>query len=140
LVDLRKQTKLQWLQDPSEVHEDDLSNVRRKATRHFGNKKREYLKDKINEIESNSKNKNIRDLYKGINEFKKSYKPRTNLVRDEMGDLLASPQKSLTRWKNYFCQLSIVQRVGVLCRRKYTQQSHSCHSLVPLRLRSLLEI
>jgi hypothetical protein len=29
-----------------------------------------YLKDKINELATNSKNKNIRDLYRGINEFK----------------------------------------------------------------------
>jgi hypothetical protein len=33
-------------------------------------KKREYLNDKINELESNSKNK-IRDLNRGITEFKK---------------------------------------------------------------------
>jgi hypothetical protein len=42
----------------------------------------EYLKDKINELESNSKNKNIRDLYRCINEFKNSYQPRNNLVND----------------------------------------------------------
>jgi hypothetical protein len=30
----------------------------------------EYLKDKINELAMNSKNKNIRDLYRVINEFK----------------------------------------------------------------------
>jgi hypothetical protein len=29
--------------------------------------KREYLKEKINELATNSKNKNIRDLYRGIN-------------------------------------------------------------------------
>jgi hypothetical protein len=34
----------------------------REASRHFKNKKREYLKDKINELATNSKNKNIRDL------------------------------------------------------------------------------
>jgi hypothetical protein len=28
------------------------------------------MKEKVNELETNSKNKNIRDLYKGINEFK----------------------------------------------------------------------
>jgi hypothetical protein len=39
------------------VNEDNLSNVRREASRHFRNKKREYLKDKINEIKLNSKNK-----------------------------------------------------------------------------------
>jgi hypothetical protein len=63
---------------PSVVNEDNLSYVRQEGSRHFRNKKREYLKDKINEIESDSKNKNIRDLYRGINEFKKGYQPRTN--------------------------------------------------------------
>jgi hypothetical protein len=67
LVDRRKQANLKWLLDSSEVNEDNLSNVRREAGRHFKSKKRKYLKDKINELESNSKNKNIRDLYGGIN-------------------------------------------------------------------------
>jgi hypothetical protein len=39
--------------------------------------KREYLKNKINELETSSKNMNIRDLYRGINEFKKGYQPIT---------------------------------------------------------------
>jgi hypothetical protein len=42
------------------VNDDNLSNVRREASTHFRNKKREYLKDKINESESNRKNKNIK--------------------------------------------------------------------------------
>jgi hypothetical protein len=112
LVDRRRQAKLQWLQDPNVVKEDNLSNVRWEASRHFRNKKREYLKDKVNELESNSKNKNIRDLYRGINEFKQGYQRRTNLVRDETGDLLADPHKIVNRWMNYFCQLLNVQWVG----------------------------
>jgi hypothetical protein len=44
--------------------------LRREASRHFRNRKREYLKGKINELATNSKNKNIRDLYGGINEIK----------------------------------------------------------------------
>jgi hypothetical protein len=62
LLDQRKQAKLQWLQDPSEVNGDNLNNVRHEASRHFSNKKREYLKDRINEFATYSKNKNIRDL------------------------------------------------------------------------------
>jgi hypothetical protein len=58
---------LQWLHDPSEISGDNLNNIRREASRHFRNKKREYLKEKINEVASNSENKNIRDLYRGIN-------------------------------------------------------------------------
>jgi hypothetical protein len=87
------------------VNENYLRIVRSEASRRFRNKKREYLKQKITDIELNSKNKNIRDLYRGITEFKKGYHPKTNLVKDERGDLLADPQKCLTRWKNYFYQL-----------------------------------
>jgi hypothetical protein len=57
------------MQDPSIVNEDNLSNVRREASRHFRIKKREYVKDKINKLESNSKNKNSRDLYSSINKI-----------------------------------------------------------------------
>jgi hypothetical protein len=69
LLDQRKQAKLQWLQDPSQINGDNLNYVRREASRHFKNKKRKYLKDKINELVTDSKNKNIRDLYRGINGF-----------------------------------------------------------------------
>jgi hypothetical protein len=94
------------------VNEDNLSNVRREASRHFRSKKKEYLKDKINEIDLNSKNKNVRDLYRGITELKKGYRLKTNLVKDERGDLPVDPQKMLSRWKNYFCQLLNVQGAG----------------------------
>jgi hypothetical protein len=40
----------------------NLHNKRCEVSRHFRNKKREYLQDKINELALNSKNKNIRDL------------------------------------------------------------------------------
>jgi hypothetical protein len=75
------------------VNEDNLRNGRLEASRHFRNKEREYLKDKINVIELNRKNKNIRDLYRGITEFKKGCQPKNNLQKDERGDLLADPQK-----------------------------------------------
>jgi hypothetical protein len=93
------------------VNEDNLRNVRREASRHFRNKKREYLRGKITDIELNSKNK-IRDLYRGITEFEKGYQHKTNLVKDERGDLLVDPQKISTRWNNYFCQLLNVQGPG----------------------------
>jgi ribose 1,5-bisphosphokinase PhnN len=62
LVDRKKQAKLLWLQGPSEANEDSLIDVMREASRHFRRKKREYLEEKINELESNSRNKIIRDL------------------------------------------------------------------------------
>jgi hypothetical protein len=64
LLDQSKKDKLQWLQDPSEINGDYVSNVRREASSHFKNKKKEYLKDKINKLATNSENK-IRDLCRG---------------------------------------------------------------------------
>jgi hypothetical protein len=52
-----------------------LCKVRCEITTHFKNKKKEYQKGRINELAANSKNKNIRDLYRGINEFKIGYQP-----------------------------------------------------------------
>jgi hypothetical protein len=68
--------KLQWLQDPSKINRTNLNNIRHETSRHFRNKMREYLKDKIDELATNSKNKNIRDLYRGINDFKRGHQPR----------------------------------------------------------------
>jgi hypothetical protein len=35
LLDQRKQAKLQWLRDPSEINGDNLNNVRREVSRYF---------------------------------------------------------------------------------------------------------
>jgi hypothetical protein len=67
LLDHRKQAKLLWIHDPSKINGDNLNSVRHEARRHFRNKKREYLKDKINEFATNSKNKSVSNLYKRIN-------------------------------------------------------------------------
>jgi hypothetical protein len=55
------------LQNPSQIDGDNLQNLRHETSRTFRKKKREYLKYKINELATNNKNKNIRDLYHGTN-------------------------------------------------------------------------
>ena len=82
-LDRRKRAKLQWIQDPRQSNVDILNNVRREVSRHFRNKKKPYLRDKIEELETNSKIQKFRDLYRGINYFKKGYQPRCNIVKDE---------------------------------------------------------
>jgi hypothetical protein len=82
--------------------------MRREASWYFRNIKREYMKDKINKLITNRKNKNIRDMYniyREINDFKRGYQPRSNLLKDENGDLPADSNNILNRWKNCFSQL-----------------------------------
>jgi hypothetical protein len=68
---------MQWLQDSNQSNVDELNNIKREASRHFRIKKKEYPKPEIDKRETNSKIKNIRDLYRDINDFKKGYQPRT---------------------------------------------------------------
>jgi hypothetical protein len=79
-----------------------LNNVRCEASRHFRNKKKEYLKDKILELATNSKSKEVRELYRGLNEYKRGYQLRNNLVKVKNGDPLADSYNMLNKWKNYF--------------------------------------
>jgi hypothetical protein len=90
---------LQWLQDPSKTNGDNQNNIW--SQQEFQKKKKRYVKDKINELAMNGKHRNSRDLYRGINEFKKGYHPRSKLVKDENGCLLVD-SNILNRWKNYF--------------------------------------
>ena len=59
------------------------------------------MKAKIEELETNSKIKNIRDLYRDISDFKNGYQPRTNIVKDEKGDLVSDSYNIVARGRNY---------------------------------------
>jgi len=104
-LDQRKQAKMQWIQDPSQNNVDNLNNVRRNDSRHFRNQKKAYLKANIEELEINSKVNNVKDLYRGINDFKKGYQPRAITVKDEKRELVADPHSIMARCRNYFSQL-----------------------------------
>jgi len=49
-LDQRKQTKMQWIHDPSQSNVDNLNNVRHDTSRHFRNKKKAYLKLKLRNL------------------------------------------------------------------------------------------
>ena len=58
-LDQRKRAKMKWVQDPSQSNVDNLNSVRREVSRHFRNKKKAYLREKIEELETNSKIKTL---------------------------------------------------------------------------------
>jgi hypothetical protein len=82
-----------------------MDNEKREASRHFRNKRTGYLKGKINELATNSKNKNIRGLYRGINGFRSGYHCRSNIAQDGNNDLLADSHNINTRRRKYCSQL-----------------------------------
>ena len=118
---------MQLIQNPSRSNVDNLHNIRRDASRHFRNKKKTHLKVKIEELETHSKFNNVRDLYRGINDFKKGYQPRTTIVKDEKGYLVADSHRIMARWRNYFSQLLNVHEVNDIRQAEI----HTAEPLVP---------
>ena len=58
----RKWDNLQWIEDPSQSNVDIQNKVSREVSKQFRDKKKAYLRAKIEELETNSKIQNIRDL------------------------------------------------------------------------------
>ena len=73
-------------------------------------KKKEYMRAKIDEIETNSKIKSIRYLNRGTGFFQKGYQPRNNIAKDKKGDLVVDSHSISVWWRNDFSRLLIIHR------------------------------
>jgi len=60
----------------------------------------------------------ISDLYWGNNDFKKCYQPRTNVIKDENGDLVKDSYRIFARRKNNFSQPFNVHGVNEVKQRE----------------------
>ena len=66
-------------------------------------------------------------MYSGISDFKTGYQPRTNIVKDETGDLITGSYSILARWRACFSQLLNIRGVhGVR-----QTETHTAEPLVP---------
>ena len=87
----------------------------------FQEQKKECLKAKIDELETNIKIEKIRDLFKGIIDFKKGYQPRTNIVENEKDDLVTDPTVFWLGGRTLSLRLSMYMGLLMLGRYKYSR-------------------
>jgi len=66
-------------------------------------------------------------LYRGINDYKKGYQPRTNIVKDKKGYLVTNSHNILAEWRKYFSQLLNIYEVNNIRQTKI----HTAETLVP---------
>jgi hypothetical protein len=45
IIRSKETSQMQWLQGPSGINGDNLNNIRLEASRQFGNKNRQYMKE-----------------------------------------------------------------------------------------------
>jgi hypothetical protein len=76
---------------------------------------------------------------RGITDFKKGYQPRTNIVKDEKGDLVADSHSILARSSNRFSQLFIVHGNNDVRQTEIHTAEPLVSELSALKLRWLLK-
>jgi hypothetical protein len=69
----------------------------------------------------------ILGICRGINEFKKGYEPRINIMEDENDNLIADLQSVLNRWKEFFNQVLNIHGFHDC----WQMDIHTAESLVP---------
>jgi len=109
IVKVRNEARIAWLTQNMAETRNKFLNIRQAAHNLFKNKKRQYLKRKIEEIEENCQSGNVRGMYMGINNFRKGFQARTEMVKDENDNLITDSTGVLNTWKNYFDQLLNVE-------------------------------
>ena len=98
------------------------------------------MKATIDDLESNTKLTNIRDVYIVIGDFKKGYQPTTTIVKVEKGDLVIDCHSILAAWKKHLSQPFIANKFKYVRQTDIHTAEHSCLSRKSLRLRWLLKI
>ncbi|CAH2019773.1 unnamed protein product [Acanthoscelides obtectus] len=68
-------------------------------------REKKYHENNLQHIGDNYKNKQIRNLYQGVNNEKRGYQTRTTYYKDKNGKKIFDEEEALARWKQYFEQL-----------------------------------
>lgn len=76
-------------------------NIRQAAQVMFKNKKCQFLKRKIEEIDENCHRNNVRGMYMGINNFRKRFQARTEVIKDDNENFITDPTRVINTWKNF---------------------------------------
>jgi hypothetical protein len=92
----------------------------------------ETASEAYGKLDDNIKRDKSDCVYRGINYFRRGYQPRSNIVKDENGDLLADSHNILNRLLN-------VHKVSDVRQTEIHTAKPSVPKPIPLRFKLLLE-
>jgi hypothetical protein len=100
VLEQRKETKLYWLHNPCQLNGYYLKNVLCQSKRTYRYKTGIYPTGKTKVLEINNWKQTV-GLYRDIHQFR-DHKLRSNLLKDENGNLVVYIHNILNRCKIYF--------------------------------------
>lgn len=104
-IQKRMQCRVKALQVNTRNANQNYIAERKKTRKLLRNKKRNYFKTKIEEIENRMWGNEQRKAYKEIDSIRSGSKPFSNWCRDKDGNLKTTNTEVLEVWKNYFTEL-----------------------------------
>jgi endonuclease/exonuclease/phosphatase family metal-dependent hydrolase len=88
-IDEKNRLRKLYLERNTRAKRLAYENARRDSNNMLRRKKREFMNNILLKVEQNFAENNTREAYKGVNVFKKGFKPRTTLCKDTGGDIIA---------------------------------------------------
>lgn len=97
------------LQRHTRMNLQDYTDKRKAQHKLCRKKKREYEKKEVQKVVEMAENKDIRNMYKSVNQLRQEYKPQTTYCRDKQGNILCNISEVLQRWVEHFDELLNVE-------------------------------
>lgn len=89
----------------SRQNRETYKALRRQEKKIHRQKKKNLEESGNAEIETFYKNRDVRSLYRKVNEFRKGFMPRTDSCRDRDGNLITEQRTVISRWREHFDEL-----------------------------------
>jgi len=116
-IEEMKKVREKWLiKGRREKEEQVYHHKRKEARRMIRNKKKIYMKSVIESIED-QKHNNTRKMYQTVNQFKKGYQHKFNIIRNIKGELAMNTKEKAEVWKEFFDKLLNTEELRELIKR-----------------------
>ena len=90
----RRKYRRIWLAERrNDAKRETFRGMRRRAKKVNRKKKREFINDKMRGIEYDRRSRRTRDQFQGINEIRKGYQPRGNMIRNKEGEMIVNREE-----------------------------------------------
>ena len=105
-IEEMKKAREKWLINRRrEKEEQEYHHKSKEAHKIIRNKKKMSMKSVIESIEEDQKHYNTRKMYQTVNQFKKGYQHKFNIIRNKKGELAMNTKEKAEIRKEYFDKL-----------------------------------
>ncbi|VEN37593.1 unnamed protein product [Callosobruchus maculatus] len=100
------------------------------------------MADRLTDIEENYKNREIRNLYRGIKAEKRGYQQKPLFYKDKEGHIISGEREIIARWQEYFEELLNNPNTIEICQAELNTQEHESNEIdkIPPTISEIREI